>query len=89
MRSFGGSYAAIRSMVNFDQGPWYSAVSSAFADQIDMASNVAPFYPEAIGGAEVVSRAYRAAFEAGYRWHEFGDSHLLLRSQAAPSSADR
>lgn len=33
---------------------------------------------EAIGGREAVARAYRSAFEAGYLWHEFGDSHLLL-----------
>ena len=28
----------------------------------------------------VVQRAYRTAIEAGYLWHEFGDSHLLLRA---------
>ena len=36
---------------------------------------------EAIGGHELVERSYAAALAAGYRWHEFGDSHLLL-SQA-------
>lgn len=34
---------------------------------------------EAVVGAEVVSNAYRAAHELGYRSHEFGDSCLLLR----------
>jgi S-adenosylmethionine:tRNA ribosyltransferase-isomerase len=34
---------------------------------------------EAIAGTEIVARAYSAAIEAGYLWHEFGDIHLLLR----------
>jgi S-adenosylmethionine:tRNA ribosyltransferase-isomerase len=33
---------------------------------------------EAIAGREMVERSYRAALEHGYRWHEFGDSHLIL-----------
>ncbi len=33
---------------------------------------------EAIAGRELVERSYEAALEGGYRWHEFGDSHLLL-----------
>lgn len=33
---------------------------------------------EAVAGREPLLRAYVAAWEAGYRWHEFGDSHLLL-----------
>jgi len=33
---------------------------------------------EAIAGADLVSRAYREALGAGYLWHEFGDSCLLL-----------
>jgi S-adenosylmethionine:tRNA ribosyltransferase-isomerase len=33
---------------------------------------------EAVGGAELVGRAYRSAVRNGYRWHEFGDSCLLL-----------
>jgi S-adenosylmethionine:tRNA ribosyltransferase-isomerase len=33
---------------------------------------------EAVAGAELVGRAYRAAVERRYRWHEFGDSTLLL-----------
>jgi S-adenosylmethionine:tRNA ribosyltransferase-isomerase len=27
-------------------------------------------------------RAYRTAFDRGYLWHEFGDSHLILRERA-------
>ena len=34
---------------------------------------------EAVAGRELVERSYAAAPAAGYRWHEFGDSHLLLR----------
>ena len=33
---------------------------------------------EAVAGRELLDRSYDAAREAGYRWHEFGDSHLLL-----------
>jgi S-adenosylmethionine:tRNA ribosyltransferase-isomerase len=33
---------------------------------------------EAVVGAELVSRAYRAALSRDYLWHEFGDSTLLL-----------
>jgi S-adenosylmethionine:tRNA ribosyltransferase-isomerase len=33
---------------------------------------------EAVAGREALDLAYRAAFDAGYLWHEFGDSHLLL-----------
>ncbi|MCO1661060.1 S-adenosylmethionine:tRNA ribosyltransferase-isomerase [Pseudonocardia sp. S2-4] len=33
---------------------------------------------EAVAGAELVDRAYAAAVERGYLWHEFGDSCLLL-----------
>ena len=33
---------------------------------------------EAIGGRARVERSYAAALADGYRWHEFGDSHLLL-----------
>jgi S-adenosylmethionine:tRNA ribosyltransferase-isomerase len=32
---------------------------------------------------DALNRAYAAALDRGYLWHEFGDSHLLLR--AAPS----
>ena len=32
----------------------------------------------AAAGPELLARSYRAALERGYRWHEFGDSHLIL-----------
>ncbi|WP_308259234.1 S-adenosylmethionine:tRNA ribosyltransferase-isomerase [Pseudonocardia sp. H11422] len=34
---------------------------------------------EAVAGPDLVGRAYAAALEHGYLWHEFGDSCLLLR----------
>ena len=34
----------------------------------------------AIGGADRIARAYRTALDARYLWHEFGDSHLILRA---------
>ncbi len=33
---------------------------------------------EAIAGRELVETSYAAALDAGYRWHEFGDVHLIL-----------
>jgi S-adenosylmethionine:tRNA ribosyltransferase-isomerase len=33
---------------------------------------------EAVAGRRALEIAYPAAVEAGYHWHEFGDSHLLL-----------
>jgi S-adenosylmethionine:tRNA ribosyltransferase-isomerase len=33
---------------------------------------------EAVGGPALLGRSYEAALEAGYLWHEFGDSHLIL-----------
>ena len=33
---------------------------------------------EAVAGAELVGGAYDAALRERYRWHEFGDSCLLL-----------
>lgn len=33
---------------------------------------------EAVAGREALVLAYEAAFAAGYLWHEFGDSHLIL-----------
>jgi len=33
---------------------------------------------EAVAGRAPLELAYPAAIAAGYRWHEFGDSHLLL-----------
>ena len=34
---------------------------------------------EAVGGRELIERSYDAALACGYRWHEFGDTHLILR----------
>jgi S-adenosylmethionine:tRNA ribosyltransferase-isomerase len=33
---------------------------------------------EAVAGADLLERSYRAAGEHGYLWHEFGDLHLIL-----------
>ena len=33
---------------------------------------------EAIAGRDLLDRSYRAALDRGYRWHEFGDSHLIV-----------
>ncbi len=33
---------------------------------------------EALAGPELLARSYDAALDAGYLWHEFGDSHLIL-----------
>ena len=32
----------------------------------------------AIAGTELLSRCYHEAITAGYLWHEFGDSHLII-----------
>jgi S-adenosylmethionine:tRNA ribosyltransferase-isomerase len=32
----------------------------------------------ALMGPELLARSYEAALDAGYLWHEFGDSHLIL-----------
>lgn len=34
---------------------------------------------EAVAGRELLDQSYRASLEAGYLWHEFGDTHLILR----------
>ena len=39
---------------------------------------------EAVAGRPALMTAYREAWASGYRWHEFGDSHLLL-----PYAGDR
>jgi S-adenosylmethionine:tRNA ribosyltransferase-isomerase len=36
---------------------------------------------EAIAEPEVLTAAYATALDLGYRWHEFGDSHLILRGR--------
>jgi S-adenosylmethionine:tRNA ribosyltransferase-isomerase len=33
---------------------------------------------EAVAGRPLLESSYGAALDAGYRWHEFGDSHLIL-----------
>jgi S-adenosylmethionine:tRNA ribosyltransferase-isomerase len=33
---------------------------------------------ETVAGPELLARSYQAALEHGYRWHEFGDLHLIL-----------
>ena len=33
---------------------------------------------EALAGPELLVRSYESALGQGYRWHEFGDSHLIL-----------
>ncbi|MGH2840723.1 MAG: S-adenosylmethionine:tRNA ribosyltransferase-isomerase, partial [Solirubrobacteraceae bacterium] len=33
---------------------------------------------EAIGGSALVASSYEEALRAGYRWHEFGDVHLIV-----------
>ena len=33
---------------------------------------------EAVAGADLLRRSYDAALAAGYLWHEFGDSHLIV-----------
>jgi S-adenosylmethionine:tRNA ribosyltransferase-isomerase len=33
---------------------------------------------EAVAGRELLRASYNAALDAGYLWHEFGDSHLIL-----------
>jgi S-adenosylmethionine:tRNA ribosyltransferase-isomerase len=34
---------------------------------------------EAIAGEDLLRRSYASALDNGYLWHEFGDSHLILR----------
>ena len=33
---------------------------------------------EAAAEADLLDRSYAAARDHGYRWHEFGDAHLIL-----------
>jgi S-adenosylmethionine:tRNA ribosyltransferase-isomerase len=34
---------------------------------------------QAVGGRALIDASYREALAEGYLWHEFGDSHLILR----------
>lgn len=38
---------------------------------------------ESFASRDVLAAAYTAALDAGYLWHEFGDSHLILRDLRA------
>jgi S-adenosylmethionine:tRNA ribosyltransferase-isomerase len=38
---------------------------------------------ESFTGRDALSAAYTAALDGGYLWHEFGDSHLILRGERA------
>jgi S-adenosylmethionine:tRNA ribosyltransferase-isomerase len=38
---------------------------------------------ESFAGRDALTQAYAAALDAGYLWHEFGDSHLILRHDGA------
>jgi S-adenosylmethionine:tRNA ribosyltransferase-isomerase len=33
---------------------------------------------EAVAGRDLLADSYEAALTLGFRWHEFGDSHLIL-----------
>ena len=45
---------------------------------------------EAFAGRPALEQAYRAALDGGYRWHEFGDSHLIVQRRAVVDDrADR
>jgi S-adenosylmethionine:tRNA ribosyltransferase-isomerase len=42
---------------------------------------------EAVAGRTPLELAYRAAYDEGYLWHEFGDSHLLLPDRERRAAA--
>jgi S-adenosylmethionine:tRNA ribosyltransferase-isomerase len=42
-----------------------------------LASHLAMLY--AVAGRDAIQDSYRVAVEQGYLWHEFGDSHLILK----------
>jgi S-adenosylmethionine:tRNA ribosyltransferase-isomerase len=41
----------------------------------------------ALGGQDLIMEAYNAALEQGYRWHEFGDSQLILGARSVTPAA--
>jgi hypothetical protein len=40
--------------------------------------SVSSWHRAAVPNSDLLSRAYGAAIERGYLWHEFGDSHLII-----------
>ena len=48
------------------------------ADRVARAGGQPPAMLEAIAGRRALELAYTAALDAGYRWHEFGDVHVIL-----------
>ena len=44
---------------------------------------------EAAAGEPLLRRCYDEALAAGYLWHEFGDSHLILSSRPSPTRRTR
>jgi S-adenosylmethionine:tRNA ribosyltransferase-isomerase len=49
------------------------------------ASHLAMLY--AVAGKDLVREGYEEAVRGGYKWHEFGDSHLLLPDEFAARGA--
>ena len=43
---------------------------------------------EAVAGRELLERSYEASLAEGYRWHEFGDVHLILRVSRRRTTGD-
>jgi S-adenosylmethionine:tRNA ribosyltransferase-isomerase len=44
---------------------------------------------EAVAGRRPLERSYRAAIEAAYLWHEFGDLHLIIEDALLTPRAGR
>jgi S-adenosylmethionine:tRNA ribosyltransferase-isomerase len=42
---------------------------------------------ESFAGRDALGAAYAAALDAGYLWHEFGDSHLIVRTSGRDGAA--
>ena len=65
-----------RTFIHPDRGvSTVDGLISGFHDPL--ASHLAMLY--AVGGQDLVRDAYAQAVAHGYLWHEFGDSHLILR----------
>ena len=56
--------------------PWPSSTASSPAGTSPTLSHLLML--EAIAGRRLLERSYAAALDHGYRWHEFGDVHLIL-----------